>query len=149
MMKKSSVSRKCSIGKVIFLSQRKPLLTVCVSFQKLQTHTYFIRLFFSHSWNIYIRVIPFLLLFYTVFNHFSISAHEDVSYFFYHVCYFIIHMYCNSFNQSVAFTHKAALNILVYSSLLTWANKYIWEDKLLEAELLDQRVYISKIGNSC
>ena len=58
-------------------------------------------------------------------------------------------MYCSLFNQAVTFTSEAAVDILVHSSGLTWANKYIWEDKVLEAELLDQRVSIIKIDNSC
>lgn len=61
----------------------------------------------------------------------------------FHIC-----MYCSLFNQSVAFIKKkAAVNICVYTPLLTWANKY-WGE-ILEAELSDQRVCIIKFDISC
>lgn len=62
----------------------------------------------------------------------------------FHIC-----MYCSLFNQSVTFIKKKLRWTSVYTPLLTWANKYIEEGEILEAELLDQRVCIIKIDISC
>lgn len=101
--------------------------TLCILLETASTYIFYLFLF-STQWDIH-GYIPSFLFLYTAFKHISISAGEDISYTFNASVIFHICMYCSLFNQCIAFTSKAAVNICVHSSVLTWANNYIQEDE--------------------